>query len=108
MTVTFDTVELPNPTPFDIDRQVLLTDTVLLSGRHSLQGTSQTAITCSITGYTDTESDITNLRAKIGTEGTLMVDSTSYDKCHIAAFTSKLWAKGEWTYTIGFKQDTTT
>lgn len=107
MSVTFDSIELKNPEPFDIDPQVLITDTVLLSCKHSIQGTTETAIMCTITGYTDTESDITNLRAKIGTEASLVVDSDTYTKCHISAFTSKLWAKGKWTYTASFKQDTT-
>lgn len=108
MTVTFDGVELKNPMPFTINPQVLLNDTILLSGKHSIQGSTETAITCTITGYTATESDITNLQAKIGTEGSLVVDITTYTKCSISTFSSKLWAKGEWTYTVGFRQDTTT
>jgi hypothetical protein len=107
MTITFDSIELKNPEPFDIDRQVIIADTVLLSGKHSIQATTETAILCTITGYTDTESNITNLRAKIGLEKSLVVDSDTYTKCYISSFTSKLWAKGEWIYTVGFKQDTT-
>jgi len=107
MTVTFDSVELKNPMPFTINPQVLLNDTVLLSGEHSIQGSAETAISCTITGYTATESDITSLRAKIGTEGSLVVDSDTYTKCNIATFSSRLWAKGEWMYTVGFRQDTT-
>ena len=107
MTITFDSVELKNPEPFEIDKQVLIGDTVLLSGKHSIQATTETAITCTIKCYSATKSDMTNLRAKIGTEGSLVVGSDTYTKCRIVAWSESEWAKGEYSYTVSFKQDTT-
>ena len=107
MTVTFDSVELKSPEPFEVDRQVLIGDTVLLSGKHSVQGTTETAISCTIKCHTETASDVSTLRAKIGTEGSLVVDVTTYTKCHISSWSETEWAKDKFEYTIGFKQDTT-
>lgn len=106
-TVTFDGIELKNPEPFDIDPQVLIKDTVLLSGKHSIQSASETAIACVIKCHTDSISDVANLRAKIGTEGSLIDGSDTYTKCHISSWKEVLWTKGKWEYTVGFKQDTT-
>lgn len=108
MTVTFDSVELKNPEPFDIDRQVLISDTVLLSGKHSIQSTTETAIEATIKCHSDTIGDVTSLRAKIGTEGSLVVDGTTYTKCHISSWSNIEWASNQWEYSVGFKQDTTT
>ncbi|MBC2746258.1 MAG: hypothetical protein HF975_04480 [ANME-2 cluster archaeon] len=105
--ITFDGVELKHPEPFEIDPQVIVNETVLLSGKRSLQSSSETAVSVTIKCHTDTISDVTNLRAKIGTEGSLVVDSTTYTKCHISAWSEVLWSKGKWEYTVGFKQDTT-
>ena len=107
MTITFDGVELKNPEPFDIDRQVLINDTILLSGKHSIQGSSETAIETKIKCHTASISDVTNLRAKIGTEGSLVVDGTTYTKCHISSWGEMEWGNDQWEYTIGIKQDTT-
>lgn len=107
MTVTFDSVELIDPAPFEIDPQVLINDTILESGEHSIQSSTETAISVTFHCTTSNENDVTNLRAKIGTEASLVIDSDTYTKCHIASFKSSLWAPGVWTYTVSFKQDTT-
>ena len=107
MTVTFDSITLQNPEPFEIDRQVLINDTVLLSGKHSIQDSTETAISCTIRCSTETASHVSDMRAKIGTEGSLVVDGTTYTKCHISSFSSSEWAKDKYEYTVGFKQDTT-
>jgi bifunctional N-acetylglucosamine-1-phosphate-uridyltransferase/glucosamine-1-phosphate-acetyltransferase GlmU-like protein len=107
MSVTFDSVELKNPEPIDIDHQVSINDTVLLSGKHSIQGSSETSISATFKCHTETYLYVTNLRAKIGTEASLVIDSTTYTKCHISAWSEKEWAKDKWEYTVGFKQDTT-
>ena len=107
MTITFTGVELKNPEPFDIDPQVQIADTILLSGKHSMQSSSETALSATIKCHTETISDVTNLRAKIGTEGSLIIDGTTYTKCHISSWKDILWAKGKWEYTVGFKQETT-
>ena len=107
MTVTFDGVELKNPEPFDMGRQVIINDTVLLSGKHSIQDTTETAIEVTIKCHSDTIGDVTNLRAKIGTEGSLVVDGTTYTKCHISSWSDIEWAKDKWEYSASFKQDTT-
>jgi hypothetical protein len=107
MSVTFDSVALKNPEPFDIDRQVLINETVLLSGKRSIQGSSETALYVTFSCHTDTYSDVTSLKAKIGTEASLVIDSTTYTKCHISSWSEKQWAKDKWEYTVGFRQDTT-
>ena len=107
MTITFDSVELKNPEPFDIDPQVIVGDTVLLSGKHSMQGTTETAISCTIKCSSETKSDMTNLRAKIGTEASLVIGSDTYTKCRIVSWSESEWAKGEYEFTVSFKQDTT-
>ena len=107
MTITFDGITLQNPEPFEIDRQPILNDTVLLSGKHSIQGSSETAISCTIRCSTETASHVSDLRAKIGTEGSLVVDGTTYTKCHISSWSESEWAKSKYEYVAGFKQDTT-
>ena len=107
MTITFDSVELVNPEPFEINQQVLTGDTVLLSGKHSLQGTTETAISCTIKCHSETKSDMTNLRAKIGVEGSLIIGSDTYTKCRIVSWSESEWAKGKYEFTASFKQDTT-
>jgi hypothetical protein len=107
MSVTFDSVALRNPEPFDIDRQVNISDTVLLSGKHSIQGSSETAVSLTIKCHTDTYSDVTSLRAKIGTKASLVIDSTTYTQCYISSWSEREWSKDKWEYTAGFKQDTT-
>lgn len=107
MTITFDSVTLQNPEPFDIDRQVIVNDTVLLSGKHSLQASSETAILCKIKCHTETASHVSDLRAKIGTEGSLVVDSDTYTKCRITSWSETEWAKDKYEYAVGFSQDTT-
>lgn len=107
MSVTFDGVTLKNPEPFELNHQIILADTVLLSGKHSIQGSSETAIEVTIKCHTDSIGDVTSLRAKIGTEGSLVVDSTTYTKCHISSWNDIEWANGKWEYSATFKQDTT-
>lgn len=107
MTITFDSITLQNPEPFEIDRQVIINDAILLSGKHSIQGTTETAISCTIKCHTETASHVSDLRAKIGTEASLIVDGTTYTKCHISSWSESEWAKGKYEYQIGFKQDTT-
>lgn len=107
MTVTFDGITLQNPEPFEIDPQIITNDTVLLSGKHSGQLSSETAISLTLVCYTATYSDVSDLIAKIGTKADLIIDGTTYTKCYISSFPRSLWAKGEWTYTVAFKQDTT-
>lgn len=107
MTITFDSVELIDPAPFDENPQVLSNDTVLESGKHSCQTSSETALAVAFKCITSTKTDMTNLRAKIGTVATLSLDGTDYTKCHISSFSSQQWFPGEWTYSVSFKQDTT-
>lgn len=107
MTITFDSIVLRNPEPFKIDRQPIVNDAVLLSGKHSLQSTSETAISCTISCHTETASHVSDLRAKIGTEGSLVIDGTTYTKCRISSWSESEWAKDKYEYSVGFKQDTT-
>ena len=107
MTVTFDNVPLQNPEPVELDYQPIVNDTVLLSGKHSIQGSSETAILCTIKCHTDTYTNVSNLRAKIGAAKSLVIDGSTYTKCWISSWSETEWADGKWEYTVGIKQDTT-
>ena len=105
--VTFDSVELKNPIIFDRDSNPIVNQTVLLSGKRSTQTTTETAISVSYRCSTETYSDVSNLKAKIGLQKTLTIDSTDFTKCSISSFKEREWYPGKWEYEVGFIQDTT-
>ena len=106
--VTFDSVELINPEPFDRDNNPIAKQTILLSGKRSAQTTTETALSVSFKCSTETYSDISNLEGKIGLQKTLAINGTDFTKCVITSFRKNEWIPGKWTYEVGFIQDTTT
>ena len=109
-TVTFDGVELKDVAPFDINLDVTTNVTVLLSGKRSVQTSTETGLMVAFECYTEDYSDITALIAKIGYKATLVIDGTSYTNCAIAGnpkprITQRL--PGKWWYSISFVRDTT-
>ena len=106
--VTFDSVELKNPEPFDRNVNPIANQTILLSGKRSVQMTTETALSIAFRCSTGTYSNISDLEAKVGLQKTLAINGTNFMKCVISSFTKKEWIPGEWTYEVGFVQDTTT
>lgn len=105
--VLFDSVELKNPEPFDRNNNPIANQTILLSGKRSVQMTTETALSITFRCSTETYSDISNLGAKIGLQKTLAINGTNFTKCVISSFRKKEWIPGKWTYEVGFVQDTT-
>jgi hypothetical protein len=106
--VTFDGVALVRPSFPQFDREPLTTVTVLASGKRSVSGSDELGFEVTFTCYTDSLSDISNLRAKIGSPYTLVIDSTSYTNCYIKApWKERKLDNNNWQYTVSFVRDTT-
>jgi hypothetical protein len=87
-----------------------INETTLLSGKNSIQVNSEQKFARTYECFTEDYSEISNLLAKIGTAGTLAVDSNSYDNCYIStpfSYKEVIMGSGKYTYTITFKRDTT-
>ena len=107
MTITFDSIELKNPQIFDKTWGAIANQTTLLSGKRSVQGSSEIALAVSFKCSTETYSDVSNLRAKIGSAHSLVIDSDTYTNCYIASFTEREWFPDKWEYEVSFVRDTT-
>jgi hypothetical protein len=105
--VIFDGVELRQPELFEEDIAVETSETRLLSGKISAQISAETGLAVTFNCNTKTLADITNLQAKIGTFGTLQIDSASYTNCYITTFKKKKTTTEDYEYTVGFKRKTT-
>lgn len=84
-------------------------ETILLSGKVSIQTSSAQKFSRTYECYTEDLSEITTLLGKIGVKGTLVDSSESYTNCYIAppfSYKEVLWGSGKYTYTISFKRDT--
>lgn len=84
-------------------------ETTLLSGKVSIQDSSEQKFSRTYECYTEDLSEITTLLGKIGTKGDLVDGTETVTNCKIAPpFTYKevLWDSGKYTYTITFKRDT--
>lgn len=106
--VTFDGIELKNPVIFNKEHNPITGQTILLSGKQATQTSTETALSVSFRCSTETYSDVSNLRAKIGLKKTLVIDGTNYTKCSISGiFKEREWYPGKWEYEMEFIQDTT-
>ena len=83
-TVSFDSVPLVNPQMQDMYYRVLANATTLKSGKQSVQSSPEVALTVKFICSTFNHTDITNLRAKIGSKATLVIGSDSIS-CYINA-----------------------
>lgn len=106
MAITFDSIELKAPSPFIKVPVIQLGDTVLLSGKHSLQPSTETALNVAFSCFTDTYSDISNLFAKVGAIYSLVINSEAARTCSISSWSEIEDPPGWWTYVIGFKEET--
>lgn len=107
MSVVFDTITLANPSPFDVEWPVLINESVLLTGKRSVQASSESAIRVTFKCFPASASDVSAIKGKIGAAYTLTIDGTSYTKCYISTFSYYETMPGQYTYTVGFIQDTT-
>lgn len=105
--VFFDGVKLQNPEPFDHNWNPIVQQVVLLSGKRSVQGSTEKALSISFRCHTGSHVHISDLKTKIGGAYTLAIDEIDYDKCYIVAIIDQEWFPGEFEYTVSFVQDTT-
>jgi hypothetical protein len=109
MSVTFDSVTVPVAQSETLDIRPLMRETVLLSGALRVQSSTAyhqaPAFSC-----IGTSSEYSALVAKIGTKGSLMVNSTTatYANCYIRTIgpVTKISNTTKFTFNIGFVQDT--
>ena len=107
MSVVFGSTTLTDPSPFDIGWPILINEVILMSGKHSIQASSATALNVSFKCQTTSATELSTLKGLIGSSGTLTIDGTSYTKCYISNFTYNEVLPGVYDYTISFIQDTT-
>lgn len=105
-TVTFDSITLIRPSPISKMPQIQIGDTVLLSGKHSIQSSTETALSVSFSCFTDTYTDVSNLFAKVGTVYALVIGSDASRNAYISSWSEIEDPPGWWTYTVGFKEET--
>lgn len=106
MTITFDSIELKKPSPFNKTQVISIGDTVLLSGKHSVQSSAETALDVSFSCFTDSYTDVSNLFAKVGTVYDLVIEAEAARKCYISSFSEIEDPPDHWKYTVGFKEET--
>jgi len=106
MSITFDSVTLINPEEFDLETIVKTNEVTLISGKNSVQTTTQTFIKVSFRCMTQTYSDVSNLRGKIGSKASLVIDGTTYNNCAITGFKECQIIPNVWEYEVSFTQDT--
>lgn len=107
MTVSFDSVELIRPQPYNVSYDVMANETVLLSGKRSVQSTAEYGYKVTYVCFTDASANVTNLLAKVGTEYSL-VDDYGTRNAYISAFSVVEDPPDHWTYTVSFIGDTIT
>lgn len=104
--VFFDSVKLQNPAPFDHNWNPIVNQAMLLSGKRSVQGSTEKALSVSFRCQTGIHTHISDLKDKIGGAYTLKIDDESYENCYIVAIRDEEWFPGEFEYTVSFVQDT--
>lgn len=104
MAITFDGVTLVNPSPYTSDYQPRTKETILLSGKRSVQSSTELGYHVSYSCFTLTYSNVTDLRAKIGAEASL-VDDFGTRNAYISAFSVVEDPPDIWKYTVSFIGD---
>ena len=109
MTITFDGVTLVNPSTYTPDYQPRTKETILLSGKSSVQSSTELGYHVSYSCFTPTYSNVTDLRAKIGTKYSLVDDYNAGGiNAYISAFsvTKIVSTPDYWRYNVSFIADT--
>jgi hypothetical protein len=106
--ITFDGVPLVRPSFPSFDRSPITDVKVLISGKRSVQTSSELGFAVSFVCVTDTLTDISDLRAKIGAPYTLVIDGVNYTNCYIQSpWKEEKIDNNNWKYTVSFVRDTT-
>lgn len=106
MSVTFDSVTLINPEVHDLVTNVKTNEVTLISGKNSVQTSTQTYISVSFKCLTMDYTDVTNLKAKIGSKASLKIHGIPYTNCVITSFSDSQIYPDVWEYNVSFTQDT--
>ena len=106
MAVTFAGVTLDSPSPYNKKHVVQLSDTVLLSGKHSIQTSTEHALDVSFVCFADSSANITSLLAKVGASGELVVGSDAGRVCYISSLSEIEDPPNYWRYSISFAEET--
>lgn len=109
MTVTFDgsAVSVIRNTEISVDSP--FKETTLLSGKVYIQASSEQKFARTFECYTENFSEIAVLLGKLGSSGTLVIDSDSYTSCYIVPplrYKEVIKGSGKYTYTISFVRHT--
>lgn len=105
--VTFDGVVLVKPSFPEFNRSPITNETVLVSGKRSVQSSSELGFRVVFACWTTDLTDISNLRAKIGSPYSLVIDEVTYTNCYIDRWSERKVDDVNWTYTVGFVRQTT-
>ena len=106
--VTFDGLPVSVLREHEIVVSAPFSETILLSGKVSIQALSEKRFARSYECYTEDMNEISNLLTKLGSAGDLVIGSETYSNCYIQPpFTYKeiIGGSGKYTYTINFVRD---
>lgn len=107
MTITFGGVVLVNPSPYTPDFQILTKETAMLSGKRSVQSSIELGYHVTYSCFTETYSDVTDLRAKAGLIFSLEDDHGTRNAYISAWSETKIVSKPVyWRYVVSFVADT--
>ncbi|TQD25113.1 hypothetical protein [Methanolobus vulcani] len=109
MIVTFDgsPVSVIRDTEISVDSP--FKETTLLSGKTYIQASPEQKFARTFECYTEVFSEISTLLGKLGSSGTLVIDSDSYTSCYIVPplkYKELIMGSGKYTYTISFGRHT--
>jgi hypothetical protein len=111
MTITFDGVELVNAGEYDFELKTLTKETTLLSGKRSVQTSTETGLFVTIPGA-GTGAEVDAISAKIGAKGSLVLIEGTYTNCVISGNFKKKRAGGRYSgvdwyfYEVSFVRET--
>jgi len=108
MTTTFNSVPLPNASKISGEVGALINETVLLSGKHSIQATTGTGFGATFRCF-GTWAQFEAIIALIGSPYTLITATETYYKCYISGDVKVEESDNpSWFYfDVSFRQDTT-
>ncbi|TGC08132.1 hypothetical protein [Methanolobus halotolerans] len=101
------TVSVIRETEISVD--VPFKETTLLSGKVHIQASAEQRFSRTFECYTEDFSEISTLLEKLGSSGTLVIDSDSYTSCYIVPplrYKEVIKGSGKYTYTITFVRHT--
>lgn len=107
MTTTFAGTTLPDASKLGATPQILLRETVLLSGKRYIQPNTHIGESVRFSCF-GTKAEYLAIRNLIGVSGTLVTDFESFTKCYISALSLQESENPIWfAFSVEFKQDTT-